>query len=219
MSQKSWKISSAMQRKLWIPSQVWFMNLGSLSVIRICLLIIKPLSTRESVCSHVFKPKYYDMSTCVIIKQMQFVRMLELLSTREPVCHHIINLWMLGHFNDIVLDKGTSWSWKDFSFNSYPWLPSVLMDIVFFRWICPSSSRSILNDLIKISPKSRKINKPWPKANHSWTWWGYISISNFRSFLPSILHKLPENLTDGRMDGRTDADNSYIPIPLCLWGQ
>ena len=36
-------------------------------------------------------------------------------------------------------------------------------------------------------------NRPWPKSNQFWRWSGYISMSNFRAFLPCVLQKMPGN--------------------------
>ena len=38
-----------------------------------------------------------------------------------------------------------------------------------------------------------KINRPWPKSNHPWRWWGYISMSSFRPPFPCVLLKIPGN--------------------------
>ena len=38
----------------------------------------------------------------------------------------------------------------------------------------------------------RKTNRPWPECNQFQRWWGYISMLNFRLFLPCVLKKIPE---------------------------
>ena len=44
----------------------------------------------------------------------------------------------------------------------------------------------------------RKMNRLWPKSNHSWTWYGYINMSNISQFVPCILQKMTKhpNLTN-----------------------
>ena len=41
--------------------------------------------------------------------------------------------------------------------------------------------------------KMRKINRIWPKCNQFQRWSGYITMLNFRPFLPCVLKKIPKN--------------------------
>ena len=47
-----------------------------------------------------------------------------------------------------------------------------------------------LVSLSQITTKIKKINRPWPKCKQSKKQSGYISMSNFKPFLPSILMKI-----------------------------
>ena len=55
---------------------------------------------------------------------------------------------------------------------------------------------------VSLSTKIRKINRPWPKCNQFWRWSGYISMPNFRPFLPWVFQEMPRNFFG--MDGWTD---------------
>ena len=44
----------------------------------------------------------------------------------------------------------------------------------------------------QIGAKTRKTNRPWPKYNQYQRWSGYISMSNFKLFLPCGVKKIPE---------------------------
>ena len=61
---------------------------------------------------------------------------------------------------------------------------------------------------VSLSPsgsKRRKLNRPWPKSNQFWRWSGYISMQNFRAFLPYIFWEMlryPSRQTGRQTDGQ-----------------
>ena len=58
---------------------------------------------------------------------------------------------------------------------------------------CPETSTLTCFSNSKRRQNEENSNRPWPKSNQFWRWSGYISMSNFRAFLPCVLQKMPRN--------------------------